>query len=112
MASLGMGNGSVFQLVPQRFRKEIGIVTGLVGAAGGLGGFFLPTVLGFFKDTVGTYAVGFFAFAGLTVVCIILLMAVRQSWLASWAAVHEAAKQQPKLSATPHITINASELAD
>ena len=59
MATLGTGNGSVFQLVPQRYRTEIGIVTGIVGAAGGLGGFFLPTLLGVVKDTAGTYAVGF-----------------------------------------------------
>src|SRR5439155_24086745 len=42
----GMGNGAVFQLVPLRFPKEIGIITGIVGAAGGVGGFFLPTVIG------------------------------------------------------------------
>ena len=35
MMALGMGNGSVFQLVPQRFRQEVGIMTGIVGAAGG-----------------------------------------------------------------------------
>ena len=39
MLALGMGNGSVFQLVPQRFRREIGVMTGLVGMAGGIGGF-------------------------------------------------------------------------
>ncbi len=43
MMGLGMGNGAVFQLVPQRFRKEIGMVTGIVGAAGGIGGFFCRT---------------------------------------------------------------------
>ncbi|MCX6020359.1 MAG: NarK/NasA family nitrate transporter [Chloroflexi bacterium] len=43
MAFLGMGNGSVFQLVPQRFQSQIGIATGVVGAVGGLGGFVLPT---------------------------------------------------------------------
>ncbi len=34
MGCLGMGNGAIFQLVPQRFQKEIGMVTGVVGAAG------------------------------------------------------------------------------
>ena len=43
MGLLGMGNGAVFQLVPQRFPREIGVITGVVGAAGGIGGFFLPT---------------------------------------------------------------------
>ena len=46
MAALGMGNGSVFQMVPQRFRYEIGVMTGIVGAAGGVGGFFLNVALG------------------------------------------------------------------
>src|SRR5215472_14222412 len=49
MAMLGMGNGSVFQLVPQRFPGRVGILTGIVGAAGGLGGFLLPSLLGTFK---------------------------------------------------------------
>ncbi len=56
LMGLGMGNGSVFQLVPQRFYSEIGVITGIVGAAGGLGGFFLPSMLGFFKQAVGSYS--------------------------------------------------------
>jgi NNP family nitrate/nitrite transporter-like MFS transporter len=59
MGMLGMGNGAVFQLVPRRFPREIGVVTGLVGAAGGLGGFFLPNVLGLLKGWTGSYGVGF-----------------------------------------------------
>ena len=59
MGLLGMGNGAVFQLVPRRFPKEIGVLTGLVGAAGGLGGFFLPNVLGFLKGWTGSYGIGF-----------------------------------------------------
>ncbi len=47
---LGNGNGAVFKLVPQFFPKEVGTVTGLVGAMGGLGGFFPPLLLGFFRD--------------------------------------------------------------
>ena len=53
-----MGNGAVFQLVPQRFPERIGLVTGIVGAAGGLGGFFLPSVLGAVSDYYGTYTPG------------------------------------------------------
>jgi NNP family nitrate/nitrite transporter-like MFS transporter len=63
MAALGMGNGSVFQLVPQRFPAEIGVVTGIVGAAGGLGGFILPIILGVLKQTNGGFGGGFLAFA-------------------------------------------------
>jgi NNP family nitrate/nitrite transporter-like MFS transporter len=63
MATLGMGNGAVFQLVPQRFPKEIGVTTGIVGAAGGFGGFLLPTVLGVLKQMAGSFSGGFLAFA-------------------------------------------------
>jgi NNP family nitrate/nitrite transporter-like MFS transporter len=63
MAALGMGNGAVFQLVPQRFPKEIGVTTGIVGAAGGLGGFVLPNLLGSLKQVTGSFSGGFVAFA-------------------------------------------------
>ncbi len=71
MGCLGMGNGSVFQLVPQRFKKEIGVMTGLVGAAGGVGGYYLNFALGHLHDVTGTYASGFFAFAGIAVVALL-----------------------------------------
>ena len=56
MCCLGLGNGAVFQLVPQRFQREIGTATGVIGAVGGLGGFFLPTLLGAVKQATGSYA--------------------------------------------------------
>ena len=46
MMCLGMGNGAVFQLVPECFRQQIGVATGVIGAMGGLGGFVLRTLLG------------------------------------------------------------------
>jgi MFS transporter, NNP family, nitrate/nitrite transporter len=55
----GFGNGGVFKLVPQYFPNQTGTVTGLVGAAGGLGGFFPPIVLGICHDATGSYAIGF-----------------------------------------------------
>ncbi len=63
MAILGMGNGAVFQLVPNRFPKEIGVTTGIIGAAGGLGGFVLPTLMGSLKELTGSFSGGFLAFA-------------------------------------------------
>ena len=63
MAVLGMGNGAVFQLVPQRFPKEIGVTTGIVGAAGGFGGFLLPTSWASLKQATGSFSGGFLAFA-------------------------------------------------
>ena len=56
---LGNGNGAVFKLVPEYFPKDVGTVTGLVGAMGGLGGFFPPLLLGFFRDHVHTVWPGF-----------------------------------------------------
>lgn len=56
---VGIGNGAVFKLVPQFFPKEVGAVTGLVGAMGGLGGFFPPLLLGFFRDHLHTVWPGF-----------------------------------------------------
>jgi NNP family nitrate/nitrite transporter-like MFS transporter len=58
-AALGLGNGAVFKLVPQFFPKETGTVTGLVGAFGGIGGFFPPLELGIVKDATGSYTIGF-----------------------------------------------------
>jgi NNP family nitrate/nitrite transporter-like MFS transporter len=80
MALLGMGNGSVFQLVPQRFPKEIGVITGIVGAAGGLGGFFLPNLLGSLKQLTGSYAGGFLIFALTGFACAAALVYVSRSW--------------------------------
>ena len=58
-ALLGLGNGAVFKLVPERFPRDTGTVTGLVGALGGLGGFFPPLLLGAFRDWIGTLWPGF-----------------------------------------------------
>jgi NNP family nitrate/nitrite transporter-like MFS transporter len=80
MALLGMGNGSVFQLVPQRFPKEIGVITGIVGAAGGLGGFFLPNLLGSLKQISGSYAGGFLIFSLTGFTCAVALVYVSRSW--------------------------------
>jgi MFS transporter, NNP family, nitrate/nitrite transporter len=96
MLCLGMGNGAVFQLVPQRFRQEIGIVTGIVGAAGGLGGFLLPSFLGIFKDVTGSYGTGFFLLAGLAAYCLVALRSVEGGWRASWLQDFEPAVVQTR----------------
>jgi NNP family nitrate/nitrite transporter-like MFS transporter len=86
MLSLGMGNGAVFQLVPQRFRKEIGVMTGLVGMAGGIGGFYLASSLGYSKQLSGSYQIGFVIFAGLAVVALLGLTTVKARWRTTWGA--------------------------
>nr|BBH86509.1 nitrite extrusion protein [Thermosporothrix sp. COM3] len=67
---LGIGNGAVFKLVPQQFPKEAGTVTGLVGAAGGLGGFFPPIVMGMIKTMTGAYTLGYIPLALLAALCL------------------------------------------
>lgn len=69
-AALGLGNGAVFKLVPQYFPKETATVTGLVGAFGGLGGFFPPLVLGVLRDATGAYTWGFIFLALFALGCL------------------------------------------
>jgi len=71
-AALGLGNGAVFKLVPQYFPKETGTVTGLVGAFGGLGGFFPPLALGFIRDLTGVYTWGFVFLACFALLCLLV----------------------------------------
>jgi len=80
MGMLGMGNGSVFQLVPQRFPKEIGVITGIVGAAGGLGGFILPNLLGTLRQLTSTFSGGFVIFALVGFGCAFALLQVSRAW--------------------------------
>jgi NNP family nitrate/nitrite transporter-like MFS transporter len=88
MLALGMGNGAVFQLVPQRFRKEIGVMTGLVGMAGGIGGFYLASSLGYSKQFTGSYQSGFLVFGMLALVALVGLSAVKTRWRTTWGAAH------------------------
>ena len=84
MSALGMGNGSVFQLIPQRFKREIGVITGLVGAAGGIGGYYLTFVLGHLHDATGSYATGFLSLGLLAGVALALLRGVAKGWSRTW----------------------------
>ncbi|HEY3847815.1 MAG TPA: MFS transporter [Acetobacteraceae bacterium] len=92
MLSLGMGNGAVFQLVPQRFARDIGVMTGLVGMTGGLGGFYLASSLGYSKQLTGSYGAGFLVFALLAAVALVCISGVRRRWRTTWAAAHGAAR--------------------
>ena len=86
MATLGLGNGAVFQLVPQRFGREIGLMTGLVGFAGGVGGFYLASSLGFARQLTGSASAGFLIFAGLALAALAGLTLVKGRWRATWGA--------------------------
>jgi NNP family nitrate/nitrite transporter-like MFS transporter len=88
MLALGMGNGAVFQLVPQRFRNEIGVMTGIVGMTGGVGGFYLASSLGYSKQLTGSYQPGLLVFALLAIVAVIGLTTVKRRWRTTWGAAN------------------------
>ena len=92
LGTLGIGNGAVFQLVPQRFRKEIGVMTGLVGFGGGVGGFYLASSLGLIKKMTGSASIGFLIFAALAVVALAGLTAVKSRWRTTWGAALQGAR--------------------
>lgn len=79
LGALGAGNGAVFQLVPIRFPGRVGLATGVIGAAGGLGGFLLPTALGAVRQATGTYRLGLTLFAGAALLAAISTVTIRVS---------------------------------
>ena len=68
--ALGAGSGAVFKLVPLEFPQDAGAAAGIVGAAGGLGGFFPPVFVGLVKDAEGTYTFGFVGLLVFTAICL------------------------------------------
>lgn len=63
IAVMGFGNGVIFQIVSEWFPKDIGLASGLVGAAGGLGGFLVPIAFGLLRESTGTFVFGFMGLA-------------------------------------------------
>jgi MFS transporter, NNP family, nitrate/nitrite transporter len=90
MLLLGMGNGAVFQQVPQRFANHVGLATGVVGAVGGLGGFAAPIVLGGLKQSSGEFASGFTLLAGAAFLAVAVLhvLSSRPGWCLCWRGPH------------------------
>lgn len=86
MMCLGAGNGSVFQLVPQRFGSELGLMTGIIGAAGGLGGYALPLILGKLYQSTGSYTSGFLILSVVTLASLTLLTVMQSKWKNKWMA--------------------------
>jgi len=85
----GLGNGATFQLVPHRWQGKTGIMTGIIGAAGGIGGFYLPVIMGIAKESTGSYQLGFATFGVLAAVAFILVATLHRQWL-TWALPSEA----------------------
>ena len=80
LVMMGMGNGAIFQMIPQRFPDEMGAVTGMVGAAGGLGGFLLPLLMGYSHERLGWFGPGFFAIGMCGFFAAGLLVQVSRQW--------------------------------
>jgi NNP family nitrate/nitrite transporter-like MFS transporter len=74
--AIGLGNGAVFKLVPEHFPGAVGSVTGLVGAAGGLGGFFPPLVLGALRQRTGSFTGGFVLLSVFSITCLAVCLFV------------------------------------
>lgn len=81
----GLGNGAAFQLVPHRWKGKTGLMTGIIGAAGGIGGFYLPVVMGLAKQSTGSYQLGFATFGVLSSLAFALVVLLQRQWLA-WSA--------------------------
>ena len=79
MACLGAGNGAVFQLVPQAFGKDIGVATGVIGAAGGAAGFLLPALLGALRQMTGSASAGFFCLSLAGAYAVVAIQMLRRS---------------------------------
>jgi MFS transporter, NNP family, nitrate/nitrite transporter len=80
----GLGNGATFQLVPQRWKGKTGVMTGIIGAAGGIGGFYLPVIMGITRESTGSYQLGFVTFAFIAAVAFALVATRHRQWL-DWA---------------------------
>jgi MFS transporter, NNP family, nitrate/nitrite transporter len=87
MTAFGMGNGAVFQLVPQRFGRDVGLMTGLAGMTGGVGGFYLAASLGYAKQFTGSFSLGFVLFSVLAIAALAGIAAVRVRWRQDAAAL-------------------------
>ncbi len=85
----GLGNGATFQLVPHRWKGRTGLMTGIVGAAGGSGGFYLPVVMGMAQQNTGSYQFGFVVFGAIAALAFALVLGLRRQWLA-WALPQDA----------------------
>jgi NNP family nitrate/nitrite transporter-like MFS transporter len=96
----GLGNGATFQLVPNRWKGKTGVMTGIIGAAGGIGGFYLPVIMGIAKESTGSYQMGFATFGALAALAFGFVAVLHQQWLA-WALPREQAAMEFDTSVAP-----------
>jgi NNP family nitrate/nitrite transporter-like MFS transporter len=96
----GLGNGATFQLVPHRWKGKTGVMTGIIGAAGGIGGFYLPVVMSMAREETGSYQPGFATFGVIAAVAFAIVATLQRQWLV-WALAGET---EVNLEATAALT--------
>ena len=84
-AALGAGNGAVFQLVPLRWPMATAVAGSMIGEVGALGGGLVPNAMGLSKQYFGTYSGGFYVFAALSVIMLMMLRVMQIRWTRTWA---------------------------
>ncbi len=78
--ALGSGSGATFALIAKvTDPSRVGGVTGLVGAAGGLGGFLPPLVMGYVYGRTQSYAIGLWMLAATAALTLLLTVTVTRS---------------------------------
>ncbi len=97
-AALGAGNGALFQLVPLRWPTTTAVAGSMIGEIGALGGGLVPSSMGLLKQYLGSYRWGFFLFAGLALVVLVVMRFMQIRWTRTWAEKGGRARIQPSAS--------------
>ena len=66
-----VGKASVFKYISDEYTHNIGVISGIVGLAGGLGGFLLPIMFGALLDVTGVHSSAFMLLWGITLVSLV-----------------------------------------
>lgn len=97
-AGLGAGNGALFQLVPLRWPATTAVAGSMIGEVGALGGGLVPSTMGLSRQYLGSYAWGFFLFAGLALVVLVVMRLMQTRWTRTWAERGGRARRQPAMA--------------
>jgi len=81
---LGAGNGSTFQLVPLRWIGASAIAMSLIGEVGALGGGFIPNIMGFSRQYLGSYRYGFMVWGVLAAGILVMYLVIQKHWTSTW----------------------------
>ncbi|MFC5519448.1 MFS transporter [Polaromonas jejuensis] len=93
-AALGAGNGAVFQLVPLRWPLATAVAGSMIGEIGALGGGLVPSAMGLSRQYASSYMWGFFFFAVLALMMLVMLRIMQIRWTRTWAEKGGRARSQ------------------